>query len=216
MGLPILLMGKSGSGKSTSLRNFKKALVINVNHKPLPFKSNENIKTFDSDDYAVIKKALLQASEKGFTSVVIDDAGYLMTSAFMRGHGQGKGNAIFELYNTLADNFYDLIQFIIKQTPANLIAYVVMHEDKNDMGDIKPKTIGRMLDEKVVIEGLFTIVLRSLKLDGKYLFSTNTDGFDVTKTPVDMFEEQYITNDLAAVDVVVRKYYGLNNQESKE
>jgi len=215
MGLPILIMGKSGSGKSTSIRNFKKALVLNVNHKPLPFKESEGIKTFDTDDYTTIKKALMQATEKGFTSVIVDDAGYLMTSAFMRGHGQGKGNAIFELYNTLADNFYDLIQFIVKQTPKNLVVYVVMHEDKNDLGDIKPKTIGRMLDEKVVIEGLFTIVLRSLKVDGKYVFSTNTDGFDVTKTPVGMFNDLHIPNDLANVDAVVREYYGFDNQESK-
>jgi hypothetical protein len=215
MGLPILIMGKSGSGKSTSIRNFKKALVLNVNHKPLPFKASEGIKTFDTDDYTTIKKALMQATEKGFTSVIVDDAGYLMTSAFMRGHGQGKGNAIFELYNTLADNFYDLIQFIVKQTPKNLVVYVVMHEDKNDLGDIKPKTIGRMLDEKVVIEGLFTIVLRSLKVDGKYVFSTNTDGFDVTKTPVGMFNDLHIPNDLANVDAVVREYYGFDNQESK-
>lgn len=215
MGLPILIMGKSGSGKSTSVRNFKKALVVNVNHKPLPFKTNEGIKVYDTDDYTTIKKALLQATEKGYASVVIDDAGYLMTSAFMRGHGQGKGNAIFELYNTLADNFYDLIQFIVKQTPKHLVVYVVMHEDKNEVGDVKPKTIGRMLDEKVVIEGLFTIVLRSLKVDGKYVFATNTDGFDVTKSPVGMFADLHIPNDLAHVDAVVREYYGFN-QESKE
>lgn len=208
MGLPVLIYGKSGSGKSTSLRNFE-TFVINVNNKSLPFRKKEGIVVTNCNEYAKIKTLLLKYIEKypDRKSAVIDDSGYLMTEHFMRGHSGGKGNAIFELYNKLGDDFYDLIKFVIHQLPNDFIVYLVMHEDKNDLGDIKPKTIGRMLDEKVCIEGMFTIALRALKLDGKYLFATQTDGLDVTKTPLDMFDEEYIDNDLAVVDKTIREYY---------
>ena len=84
-----------------------------------------------------------------------------------------------------------------------------MHEDKNDFGDIKPKTIGKLLDEKVCVEGLFTIVLRAECLNGEYIFHTKTDGSDVTKTPMGMFEKETIENDLKAVDATIRDYYDL-------
>ena len=89
-----------------------------------------------------------------------------------------------------------------------------MHEDKNDFGDIKPKTIGKMLDEKVCVEGMFTIVIRSVLSNGKHVFKTQTDGFDVCKTPIGMFEQSEIDNDLKLVDTTIREYYelgGTNN-----
>ena len=88
-----------------------------------------------------------------------------------------------------------------------------MHEDKNDFGDIKPKTIGKMLDEKVCVEGLFTIVLRSVVENGKYLFKTQTSGFDVTKSPIGLFQAEEIDNDLYAVDQAIRTYYNIESKE---
>jgi hypothetical protein len=210
MGLPILILGKSGSGKSTSLRNFKENEVgiINVLGKQFPFKNN--LKYIKTDDYAKVKGLLLQSK---VDSLVLDDAGYLITNQFMRGHASGKGGQIFELYNSLGDNFWQLIQFIIHELPNHKIVYLMMHEDKNDAGDIKPKTIGKMLDDKVCVEGMFTIVLRALKDDGKYVFSTQSNGFDVTKTPIGMFETEKIDNDLKHVDEVIRKYYNLKKEE---
>ena len=207
MALPILIMGRSGSGKSTSLRNFEKLLVINVAKKPLPFKKNENIVVVDEDDYLKIRSYLSKAVERGYNSVVIDDAGYLMTNKFMAGHRNNKGSALYDLYNEIADNFYSLITYIQNDLPKELIVYILMHEDMNELGYIKPKTIGRLLDEKVCIEGLFTIVLHSVKNEGKYVFATNTDGLDVTKTPLGMFDTEYIDNDLQQVDRVVREFY---------
>lgn len=207
MGLPILIMGKSGSGKTASLRDFEKVLVVNVLKKAPPFRKPEGMILYPTKDYNAIKQTLLVAKEKGYSSVVIDDAGYLMTDAFMKGHSAGKGNAIFELYNSLADNFYDLIRFVVDALPDDVIVYFMMHEDKNDTGDVKPKTIGKMLDDKVCLEGMFTIVLRALKMDGKYVFATNSDGLDVTKSPMGLFENEYIENDLQAVDKIVREYY---------
>jgi hypothetical protein len=127
----------------------------------------------------------------------------------MMGHGENKGNAVFELYNSLADNFYKLIKFCQEKVADDKTVYFVMHEDKNDFGDIKPKTIGKLLDEKVCVEGLFTIVLRAECLNGEYIFHTKTDGSDVTKTPMGMFDKETVENDLKAVDATIRDYYDL-------
>lgn len=208
MATPVLIMGRSGSGKSASLRNMTEDIfVINVNNKPLPFKAGQNLKIMSCDEYLKIKASLRAAYEKNIKLAVIDDAGYLMTSKFMAGHRQAKGNSQFDLYNEIADNFYSLIKFISDELPADMIVYVTMHEDKNDMGESKPKTIGKLLDDKVCVEGMFTIVLHAMKLDGKYVFATNTDGLDVTKTPIGMFSETYINNDIQFVTEQIRNYY---------
>lgn len=209
MGLPVLVMGRSGSGKTASLRNFSEdVLVANVNKKPLPFKGNEHLKILNTDEYLVIKEYLLKSyNEKNIRVAVIDDAGYLLTSKFMSGHRQAKGNSQFDLYNEIADNYYSLIRYIVDSLPNDMIVYVIMHEEMNEMGYSKPKTIGKLLDDKVCVEGMFTIVLHSLKLDGKYVFATNTDGLDVTKSPIGMFETDYIENDLQVVTNKIREYY---------
>ena len=212
MGIPVLLLGKSGSGKSASLRNFQPGEVgiINVLGKPLPFKGKLPSVVTDSYDmvYAVISKSKTD-------SIVIDDAGYLMTNQFMRGHAStGAGNAIFSFYNDLGDRFWSLVRFVVEQTTENKIVYFIMHEDKNDFGDIKPKTIGKMLDEKVCVEGMFTIVIRSVLSNGKHVFKTQTDGFDVCKTPIGMFEQSEIDNDLKLVDTTIREYYELGGTDN--
>lgn len=210
MGLPILVLGKSGMGKSASLRHFGKdeVGVVNVLGKALPFKNDFN--TIQTDNYSQIKQVLLGSK---VNTLVIDDAGYLITNQFMRGHSGGKGSSIFDLYNQMGDNFWELINFISYQLPNNKVVYLFMHEDKNELGDIKPKTIGKMLDEKVCVEGMFTIVLRAVKDDGKYVFSTQSNGFDVAKTPIGLFEEMYIENDLKDITKKIREYYKM--EESK-
>ena len=206
MGIPVLITGKSGSGKSTSLRNFgeEEIGIINVVGKPMPFRKQfKYIKKTDS--YAVVKAFLTKCPVK---SIVIDDAGYLMTNQFMKGHAsQGAGNAIYSFYNQIGDDFWQVLISIINTLPEDVIVYIIMHEDTDDFGNIKPKTIGKMLDEKVNIPGMFTLVLRSVYENGSYFFKTNTDGIDVCKTPMGMFEEKYIDNDLKAVDETIRKYY---------
>lgn len=208
----VMLLGKSGSGKSTSMRNFahNELAFINVNKKPLPFKGKFD-STLETTNYEQIEKAILSTQKK---AIVIDDAGYLITNQFMNGHGENKGNAVFELYNSLADNFYKLIKFCQDKINDEKIVYFVMHEDKNDFGDVKPKTIGKLLDEKVCVEGLFTIVLRAECLNGEYIFHTKTDGSDVTKAPLGMFESETIPNDLKEVDKIIREYYELEPLET--
>ena len=212
MAVPVLIIGKSGSGKTSSLRtvvdndNFN---VINVIGKPFPFRGN--IKSGVSDDYQQVMKWLIKFPGK---SIVIDDAGYLLTNMFMKGHASsGSGNAIFAFYNDLGDKFWNLIEFIKKSVPQNKIVYIVMHEDQDDFGNVKPKTIGKMLDDKVCIEGMFTIVLRCVTRNGKHVFLTQTDGLDVAKTPIGLFDTEEIDNDILFVDNAIREYYGLDAGE---
>ncbi len=141
-------------------------------------------------------------------SIVIDDAGYLITNQFMKNHNsKGQGNAIFGMYNDIADRFWSLIQYIISALPSDVIVYVIMHEDVNEFGDIKPKTIGKLLDEKICLEGMFTIVLRCTIENNEHQFITQSDGGAVSKSPIGMFDKLEIDNDLKMVDETIRKYY---------
>lgn len=210
MGVPVLVIGKSGSGKSTSLKEFdeKEIGLINVSRKPLPFKKKFE-STVNTDDYETIFKCLSRTTKN---TIIIDDAGYLIVNMFMKGHSNaGAGNAVFGFYNKVGDSFWSLIEFV-KTLPENKIVYFVMHEDKNEFGDIKPKTIGKILDEKVCLEGMFTIVLRAMKNNDKYIFKTQSDGLDVSKTPIEMFEDAEIPNNLKLVDEKIREYWDLKGE----
>lgn len=214
MAVPVLLIGKSGGGKSTSLRNCvdnEEWNLINVLGKPLPFKGK--IPQVATDDYSQVMKCLAGSTAH---SIVIDDAGYLITNYFMKNHSsKGAGNAVFSMYNTLADNFWNLIEFV-KKLPEDKIVYIIMHEDIDDFGNVKPKTIGKLLDEKLIVEGMFTIVLRCVYESGKHLFVTQAIDGSVSKSPMGMFEELQIDNDLLYVDNKIREYYGLEIKESEE
>jgi hypothetical protein len=211
MAIPVLIIGKSGSGKSASLRNCTEGFnLIKVLDKPLPFKGT--IPNGVSDNYITIMKWLNGAKEK---SLVIDDAGYLITNHFMREHAStGKGNGVFALYNDIGDSFWNLIQFVTTKLPPDKIVYLMMHEEINDFGDIKPKTIGKMLDEKVCVEGMFTIVLRCTSDSSKHKFITQSEGGAVSKSPIDMFPLE-IDNDLKFVDTTIREYWNLNNTKNE-
>lgn len=214
MGLPVLIIGKSGSGKSTALRNCVNDSnwnLVNVLGKPLPFKGK--VPQVVTDDYEQVKRCLTSSMAK---SLVVDDAGYLITNYFMRNHSsKGQGNAIFSMYNTLADNFWKLVEYI-KHLPEDKIVYIIMHEDTDDFGNVKPKTIGKLLDEKICLEGMFTIVLRCIQENGKHLFITQAEGGAVSKSPMGMFEDLEIPNDLVYVDETIREYYGLESKESED
>ncbi len=211
MGIPVLIIGKSGSGKSTALRNFEEneLALVNVLRKPLPFRKKFE-STINTDKYQTIMKLILKTKKK---AIVIDDAGYLITNQFMSNHSKvGGGSAVFDLYNTLGDSYWSLIEFVKNKLDNDKIVYFNMHEDKNDFGDIRPKTIGKLLDEKVCIEGMFTIVLRCMNDKNRHYFITQSDGQDVSKTPLEMFKEAEIDNDLKMVDTTIREYYGLNKK----
>ena len=197
--VPILLIGASGSGKSTSLRNFKKeeVAVVNVLGKPLPFKSDINAPK--CDDYNVILKSIANTDKK---IIIIDDSNYLITNEFMN-KSSVKG---YDKYNDMANNFWNLINGI-KNIEGGKRIYIIMHEDTDENGYVKPKTIGKLLDDKCNIQGLFTICIRSMFENGNYIFRLKTNGQDCVKTPFGMFENDTMENDLKAFDEVVKEYY---------
>lgn len=205
MGVAVIVMGRSGTGKSTSMRTFAPGELglVNVLGKPLPFRSK--IPQLVTTDYERVKGALAASKAR---SVAVDDAGYLITDMFMMRHSSaGIGNGVYQLYNDIGDSFYTLLRFIASDLPADKIVYVVMHEDSDDFGRSRIKTIGKLLDEKVTVEGMVSIVLRSTIRDGEYLFQTNGEG--ICKSPEGMFAEEYVPNDLRAVDAAIREYWGL-------
>ena len=201
MAIIVMVYGQSGTGKSTSLRNFKPedVCIVNVSGKPLPFKNKH--KTFNTDDYMAVDAAIKKAPAK---SIVIDDATYLMTGEYMR---TAKVTG-YQKYTDMALNYYTLVK-AASALPADKIVYFMGHSDTDANGNEKFKTIGKMLDEKVTLEGMFTIVLKTVVTDGKYQFSTRNSGQDTVKTPMMMFSEPLIDNDLAMVDRTIRDYYGI-------
>lgn len=203
----VLIYGKSGSGKSRSLINFKEDEIVlfNTLGKRLPFqkkfKFNQKV-----DNYEIIKATLKKMPQK---VAVIDDATYLLVNDFMENHSKHHtGGEQFQMYNDLADSFYKLMKFSRENVPEDVIVYYMMQEETQDSGDIKPRTIGKLLDSKVILEGLITVSLRCVVKNGKHLFLTQSDGFDVSKSPEGMFEVE-IPNDLKFVDDSIRSYWKL-------
>lgn len=201
MGIPVLILGKSGSGKSCSMRNFDPSEVgiFNVASKPLPFKAK--LKKVDNATYSTILKGLAKPKLKKY---VIDDSQYLLAfEMFAKVNDKG-----YQKFTEMAVNFYNLIQFVIKQTPDDVIVYFLHHSQETEYG-IKAKTVGKMLDDQLTVEGLFSIVLLAQCNAGEYQFITHTDGTNTVKTPLGMFTENYIDNDLKAVDTAIRSFYDL-------
>jgi hypothetical protein len=207
MGECIIVYGKSGTGKSRSLKNFAEdeILFVNTINKRLPFpkKFKYEYRTAKADG---VKNALKKMPCK---TAVVDDFGYQQTAKFMAEHTKKQGGSQFDLYNSIADDAYNLIMFIKDELPEDVIVYLIMHEESNDYGETKLKTIGKLLDQKVCVEGLVTVCLRAMKEGtNKYFFRTQSDGQDISKSPEDMFPLQ-IENDLKAVTDRVREYWGL-------
>lgn len=207
MGIPVLILGESGSGKSCSLRNFEKeeVAIYNIAGKPLPFKKQLN--KADNVNYTQIKTNMKKGT---FKTYVIDDSQYLMAfEMFDRAKEIG-----YNKFTDVALNFRGLVDFVIKDTPADTIVYFLHHTETTDTGKIKAKTSGKMLDNQLTLEGLFSIVLLC-KTDGQeHYFETQSDGYTTCKSPMDMFEMR-IDNDLKMVDTKIREYYGLNQQKEE-
>ena len=150
--------------------------------------------------------------QKGtFKTYVIDDSQYLMAfEMFDRAKEVG-----YNKFTDVALNFRSLVDYVIKNTPADTIVYFLHHTETTDTGKIKAKTSGKMLDNQLTLVGLFSIVLLC-KTDGQeHYFETQSDGYTTCKSPMDMFESK-IDNDLKLVDTTIREYYELNKKEVKK
>lgn len=209
MGIPVLILGESGSGKSASLRNFspEDVSIFNVAAKPLPFRKKLPIKS--TSDYEVIKQGITASKKKAF---VIDDSQYLLCfESFAKAKETGYGK-----YTDMALHFYNLVQFVIRQTPPDTIVYFLHHtETDSNTGKIKAKTMGKMLDNQLTVEGLFAIVLLCFTDGKRHKFITQTDGMTTAKSPMEMFETE-IDNDLKAVDTAIRTYYFNSSKEEAQ
>lgn len=208
MGEPILIYGKSGTGKSRSLLNFAddEIFLVQVIQKRLPIRKQFKY-TVVSDNVLTIMAQLQKMGKAGIKTAVIDDAGYLMTNEFMKRHGK-KGANQFDLYNDIADGFWSLINSV-KALPDDVLVYFIMHEDSNDYGETKLRTIGKLLNDKVCIEGMCTVVLRCVIENGQHFFLTQGTGTDVSKSPEGMFEGLKVENDLKMIDAKIRAFWNL-------
>lgn len=186
------------------MRNFKSAeiLHINVMSKPLPFKGRF-AETYNGDDYKAIANAMNKTKCK---TIVVDDAQYLMANEFMRRSSE----VGYQKFTDIANNFWTLINGVTNDLPFDVIVYFLMHTDTDDNGNEKAKTIGKLLDEKICIEGMSSIVLKTNVKDGVYTFVTQNNGHDTVKSPLGMFPTFEIDNDLKAVDTTIRKYWELD------
>lgn len=202
MGIPVLILGESGSGKSTSLRNFEpdEVGIFNVASKPLPFR--KKLPKLDGATYQQICQSLAAHKLKRY---VVDDSQYLMAFEFFA-HASEKG---YDKFTQMAQNFYNLIQFVIHRTPPDVIVYFLHHVDNTAAdGKYRAKTIGKMLNEKLTVEGLFSIVLYCTTDGISHNFITQSDGNTTAKSPMEMFPLT-IDNDLKFVDTEIRKYYDM-------
>ena len=200
MGIPVLICGESGSGKSASLRNFEPedVSIFNVASKPMPFR--KKLPTRATADYGVIMEGIKQSKKKSF---VIDDSQFLMCfESFAKAKESGFGK-----YTDMAVHFYNLVQFVIRGTAPDVIVYFLHHtEVDSNSGKTKAKTLGKMLDNQLTLEGLFAIVLYCVTDGKKHSFITQSDGYTTAKSPMEMFPE-VVDNDLKVVDKTIREYY---------
>lgn len=212
MGILVFVLGRSGTGKSFSMRNFDKAKlgVVNVQGKILPFKGAGSIETVNTDQSDEIVKAIkkLASSHK---SIVVDDYQYVMANEFMRRAAE-RG---YDKFTEIARHAWDIAD-CVKTLPADVIVYIMCHTDTDTEGTERLKTIGKLLDEKICLEGMSTIVLKTNVSDGQYTFLTQNNGKDTVKSPAGMFPTYAIDNDLNYVDEKIRNYYELGEFLSDE
>lgn len=208
----IVVLGESGTGKSTSMRNLKpdETFVINVLSKPLPFKGykknyNEERKNLlETDSYKkiieYIKAVSLRRPE--IKTIVIDDFSFLMNNEFMR-RCKEKG---FDKFVDMGLNMFNLFNSS-SEIRHDLTVYLMCHTEKDHAGMIKPRSVGKMTADYVGLGERATIVLHTQVIDGRFKFLTQNNGYHMAKSPMGMFDSLYIDNDLAMVNEQVRSYY---------
>lgn len=210
MGIPVMILGESGSGKTYSIRNFdpEKVGIFSVRKGTLPFPEGKNFKICKKADYDVIYKVLRKPTMKAY---VIDDSQYLMVNEYFR-----KANdAGYAKYTSIGKNFSDLLEFIAYQVPDDVIVYFLHHTQQTNDGKVKAKTVGQMLDNYLTLEGCVDVCLLAQTDGSSHFFLTQSDGSNTAKSPEGMFEDLEIPNDLALVDQAIREYWNLGEEETE-
>lgn len=208
MGVGVLILGESGSGKSTSMRNFRKGevLVLNVAGKRLPFRGDLDM--VNNATYDTIGKALMKQE---YRSYVVDDSQYLLAfDMFSRAKETGYGK-----FTDIAVRFKNMLTYVSQRTPDDCIVYFLHHTETDENGKVKAKTVGKMLDNQLTVEGLFSVVLMAQSDGTSYRFITQSDGATTAKSPMGMFDRE-IDNDLKLVDQTIRDYWQLEASEKEK
>ena len=219
MSYACLILGESGTGKTCSLRNLdpKNTLLIQPVRKPLPFRSTgwkEIKQKGDGNNILVCSnpQAIINCMHASpFDVIVVDDWQYILASMYMAARNV-KG---FDKFTEIGGAGFDIAK-AASELGENKRVYVLAHTTSDEFGNTRIKTLGKLLDDKIVVEGMFTTVLRTHVENGRYLFLTQNSGSDTVKSPMGMFSEQYIENDLAAIDRVICDYYGITNEKETE
>ena len=217
MGIPVLIIGESGSGKTYAIKNLdpEKVGIFLCEKNRLPFRKQfptykvrnmqrqtDNNQVQIVRQSAVIQTVLRSPKQKIY---VVDDSQYIMANEYFdRANEKG-----YDKFVDIGANFRNLIHLVNNELPDDVIVYFLHHpETDSNTGKTKAKTIGKMLDEKLTLEGCFDIVLHARTDGQEHWFSTQSDGTDTAKSPEEMFEPK-IPNDLAFVDKTIREYYGM-------
>ena len=203
MGIPVLIIGETGSGKTFSVRNFSpdEVGIFSVEKGRLPFKGDFKVKK--NATYGDIMKAVTVPQLKRY---VIDDSQYLLVNEFFdRAKEIG-----YQKYTDMALSFRNLIHDINRKSPDDVVFYFLHHtETDTNTGKIKAKTVGKMIDQYLTLEGCFDIVLLAQTDGSEHYFITQSDGYTTAKAPAEMFEDIRIPNDLKRVDDAIRAFWGL-------
>lgn len=216
MATTVMILGESGTGKSTAIRTLpvEETAIIKVIGKPLPFPNGKQYKGVTTDSAAEIIKTMRTISEKrpNIRYIVIDDYQYIMSNEYMKSLlEKGGKDSEFQKYKSIGYNAWSVIN-AAQALRENMIVFVLAHTDTDVNGRTKCKTIGKLLDEKITLEGLFTVVLNTHmhvdKVNGeRYVFQTQNNGMNTTKSPMGMFEKEEIQNDLMFVAESINNYY---------
>lgn len=200
MGVCVLIIGPSGSGKSTSLREFTadEVGIINVSGKPLPFRGQ--LPFASKSNAQEIEKIISGGTRRAY---VIDDAQYIMSFEEMDTKLSG-----YDKWNSIGYGFIGLVRHV-SDLPEDTIVYFLMHSEVGDDGRIKAKTLGKLIDNHYTLEGLFPVVLMANSTKERHWFTTVNDGTTTVKSPMGMFDDAEIDNDLKAVDTAIREYWGM-------
>lgn len=219
MSIPIIVMGDSGTGKSYSLRNFGNddVSVLNVQNKLLPFFDNPldtvSIPDLARDNGNALRVDIVQswlANHHEKRAVVIDDCGYCISEMFVRWNtGAEAYDNKYAVYTDIAARMWNLFQAVIEDGDATRIVYFVFHQERQQDGSVDILTVGKLLNEKLLIRGLVTCTLQSAKEGDRYGFHTN--NANPAKCPPGLFEDEFIDNDLKTVDARIREAYRLDN-----